>query len=156
MTQQEIAALAMSGATTIVAAMATDAWAAVRDGFLAVVRRRSPELHAGIEAQLDDGAALVVPGQGAEAARRLLIRQWQLELERFLAVYPDAAEELAAQTDRMRAALAAAQQHNLHNNAHGHGTVNAVQDGNQYNFSMDSGPRLPVPPAGPARQEWED
>ncbi|MBT2440093.1 hypothetical protein J7E93_08165 [Streptomyces sp. ISL-36] len=157
MTQQEIAALAMSGATTIVAAMATDAWATVRDGILAVVRRRSPELHAGIEAQLDDGAALVVPSQGAEAARRLLIRQWQLELERFLAVYPDAAEELAAQTDRMRAALAAApQQHNQHNNAHGHGTVNAVQDGNQYNFSMDSGHRLPVPPAGPARQERED
>ncbi|MFJ2716838.1 hypothetical protein [Streptomyces sp. NPDC087437] len=154
MTQQEIAALAMSGATTIVAAMATDAWATVRDGFLAVVRRRSPELHADIEAQLDDGAVLLVQGQGAEAARRSLIRQWQLELERFLAAYPDAAEELEAQTDRMRAALAAPQQqHNQHNNARGHGTVNAVQDGNQFNFSMDSGPRLP---AGPARQERED
>lgn len=87
-TQLEIAALAMSGATTIVAAMATDAWGTVREQFLAVVRRRNPELHADIEAQLDDGAVLLAQGQGAEAARRALVRQWQLELERFLVAYP--------------------------------------------------------------------
>ncbi|UQX03396.1 hypothetical protein [Streptomyces sp. RerS4] len=156
MTQQEMAALAMAGATTIVAAMATDAWTTVRDGFLAVIRRGGPELHAGIEARLDDAAVLVMPGQDPEPARRLLIRQWQLELERFLAAYPDAAEELEAQTDRMRAAVAAApQRQNQYNNAHDHGVVNAVQNGNQNNFHMDSGPRLPAPPAGPARQERE-
>lgn len=147
----------MSGATTIVAAMATDAWATVREGFLAVIRRRSPELHDDVEAQLDDGAALFAPDQDTEPARRLLIRQWQLELERFLAAHPDAAEELEAQTHRMQAALAAApQQRNQYNTARDRAVVNAVQNGNQNTYYMDSGTRLPGPPAGPARQDRED
>ncbi|WP_329316976.1 MULTISPECIES: hypothetical protein [unclassified Streptomyces] len=139
MTQQEIAELAMTGATTIVAAMATDAWTTVRGGFSAFIRRRSPDLHAGLEARLDDGAALVARSPDAGTARGVLVGLWQGELERFLAAHPDAAEELEVQTAGMRAALPAVQQQWVqHNTARDHGVVNAVQDGTQHNHYMDS------------------
>ncbi|MER6086310.1 hypothetical protein [Streptomyces sp. NPDC001833] len=149
MTQQEIAALAMTGATTIVAAMATDAWATVRGGFSAFIHRRSPDLHAGIEARLDDAAALLAQARDAESARGVLVGLWQLELERFLAAHPDAAEELEVQTAEMRAALPAPQQQWVQRNtARDHGVVNAVQDGTQHNHYMDSpGTQPPAPGA---------
>ncbi|MGW5866581.1 hypothetical protein ACWFRJ_30910 [Streptomyces sp. NPDC055239] len=149
MTQQEIAALAMTGATTIVAAMATDAWTTVRSGFSAFIRRRSPDLHAGIEARLDNGAALVAQAGDAKSARGVLVGLWQGELERFLAAHPDAAEELGVQTAEMLAALPTMQQQWVqHNAAHDHGVVNAVQDGTQHNHYMDSlGTQPPSPGA---------
>ncbi|MGW2890637.1 hypothetical protein ACWDDN_36090 [Streptomyces griseoruber] len=137
MTQQEILTLATAGATTIVAAMATDAWATVRGAFSALIRRRSPDLHADIEARLDDSAALVARHHDPERARELLIGQWQLQLEHFLTAHPDVAEELRVQTDLMRQALPSAQGQWVQNNtARDHGTVYAVVDGDQHNYDM--------------------
>ncbi|MGO4431280.1 hypothetical protein AB4Z54_73965, partial [Streptomyces sp. MCAF7] len=84
--------------------MATDAWTTVRGRFSAFIHRRNPDLHPGLEARLDDGAALVARSPDAGSARGVLVGLWQAELERFLAAHPDAAAELEMQTAEMRAA----------------------------------------------------
>ncbi|MGW2545249.1 hypothetical protein ACWC5I_31325 [Kitasatospora sp. NPDC001574] len=154
MIEQEIAALAMSGATTIVAAMATDAWGSVRGFVLGLVRRRSPELGAEIEGRLDASAALITRGQNAERARELVLGQWQLELEEFLAAHPEAVVELRARLDSLRAELPAAQQQWVQNiTARDHSTVNVVQHGTQHNHYMDSAPGRAG--GGPVTEERE-
>ncbi|GLW69599.1 hypothetical protein Kpho02_18980 [Kitasatospora phosalacinea] len=136
-------ALAMSGATTIVAAMATDAWETVRDRVSTLLHRRGPEPRAAIEARLESSAELVSRGRDADRAREMVRGQWQLELEEFLAAHPEAVEELQEQLDSMRAALPEAQQQWVQNNtANGHGVVTALQHGTQHVYYMDSpGPR---------------
>ncbi|OMI84591.1 hypothetical protein BSZ07_38090 [Streptomyces sp. M1013] len=139
MEPQEIQTLAMAGATTIVAAMATDAWATARDRAVELFHRRSPDRQADIEAQLDANAALVTRAGDGERARGTLIQLWQLELEGFLADYPDAAGDLSALAAEIRTALPAAQQQWVQNNtARDDSVVNAVQHGSQHNYYMDA------------------
>jgi hypothetical protein len=138
-TQQDIEVLAMTGAATIVAAMATDAWATARDHAVELFRRHRSERQAVIEAQLDGNAVLVAQAGDAERARAALIGLWQVELETFLTRHPDSAGEVRTLTSRIQAALPAAQTHWVqHNTAHGHGIVNAVHVGEQHNIFMDS------------------
>jgi len=139
MTPQEIEALAMTGATTIVAAMATDAWVTARSRAVRLFHRHSPDRQADIETQLNANAVLVAQDQDAERARRALIGLWQLELKGFLTAHPDAARELSAQTAEIQAALPAAQKRWVQNNtARDHGIVNVVQHGTQHNHYMDA------------------
>ncbi|MFD9060851.1 hypothetical protein ACFVZ3_04955 [Kitasatospora purpeofusca] len=144
MTQQEILTLAMSGATTIVAAMATDAWETVRDHVSAFLHRRGPEPRAAIVARLESSAMQVARGQDADRAREMVRGQWQLELENFLSAHPEAVEELRAQLDTMRAALPMAQQQWVQNvTANDHATVHVLQNSTQHNHYMDSSaPRI--------------
>ncbi|MFF9763262.1 MULTISPECIES: hypothetical protein [Streptomyces] len=152
MEPQEIQTLAMVGATTIVAAMATDAWATARDRAAELFHRRSPDRQADIEAQLDANAALVARAEDGERARGALIGLWQLELEGFLARHPDAAGDLSALAAEIQAVLPAAQQQWVQNNtARDHGVVNAVQHGAQHNYYMDA--TSARPPEGPAPDE---
>jgi hypothetical protein len=138
-TQPVIEALAMTGATTVVAAMATDTWSTAREGIAKLFRRRSPDRQAAIEAQLDANAALVVQAQDTERARGALTGLWQLELEGFLTRHPDAADELGTLVAQIQAALPTAQQQWVqHNTARDHSLLNAVQHGTQHNYYMDS------------------
>jgi hypothetical protein len=136
-TQPGIEAMAMAGATTIVAAMATDTWSAAREGAAKLFRRGLGQ-QAHIEGQLDANAALVVQARDADRARGALTGLWQLELEGFLTRHPDAAEELGTLIAQIQAGLPEAQQQWVqHNTARDHSLLNAVQHGTQHNYYMD-------------------
>ena len=86
--------LILAGGTTVVEAMATDSWAAARDGVARLFRHRGEEEQSAIEAQLDNNAALVARAGDGERARQSLVPLWVLELESLLNEYPDAVPEL--------------------------------------------------------------
>ncbi|MER6400837.1 hypothetical protein ABT263_33065 [Kitasatospora sp. NPDC001603] len=139
MIQQEILALAMSGATTIMAAAATDAWTTVRDHVSAFLHRHGTEPRAAIEARLEASAVQVARSRDTDRAREMVRGQWQLELEAFLDEHPEAVGELRAQLETMRAALPQAQQQWVQNiTARDHATVHALQNSTQHNYYMDS------------------
>jgi hypothetical protein len=135
-TQRGIEEMAMFGATTIVAAMATDTWSAAREGAAQLFRRGLGQ-QAHIEVQLDANAALVGQARDADRARGALTGLWQLEA--FLTRHPDAAEELGTLIAHIQAGLPEAQQQWVqHNTARDHSLLNAVQHGTQHNYYMDS------------------
>ncbi|GGZ80081.1 hypothetical protein [Streptomyces bluensis] len=103
MLEETATALALTGATTVVAAMATDAWQTTRTSVANLFRRSGR--HLAIEAQLDEDAALVVQDDDADGARRDLVQAWRRRLAALLRQYPDAAEDLHALVDEVRAAL---------------------------------------------------
>jgi hypothetical protein len=147
---QEIEALAMVGATALVGAMATEAWAAARDRAVELFRHHSPDRRAKVETRLEADAALVARAGDAERARGLLVGPWQLELEDFVTRYPDVAEDLAALSTWIRAALPTPSEQWVQNiTARDRSVVNAVQHGTQHNHFMDS-------PGSPSSRESAD
>src|ERR1035441_2874599 len=149
---QWIETLAMVGATTIVAAMATDMWSSARDRTVELFRHHSPDRQADI-ATPDHEDPVARSGE-AERAREGLVGPWQLELEDFLTRHPDADKDLSALAAEIRAALPAAQQQWVqHNTARDHGINNAVQHGTQHNHYHYMDDRSPRTPAGLATDE---
>jgi hypothetical protein len=133
--QQVLDVLALTGATTLVAAMATDAWRTTRTGAARLFHRRGRALSA-IEVQLDGDAELV---EQDDDARQDLVGPWRRRLIALLHEFPEAEAELTALIDQVRRELPPAQRDWVQTNlATGHGVVNAVQHGNQYTFYMDS------------------
>jgi hypothetical protein len=142
----DLAALAMTGATALVGAMATDAWQVAREGIARLFRRRGADHQASIEAQLDRNADLVSKAPDAERARQSLIALWELELTGLMAQDPGAAAELTALITEVHSRLpAAGQQWVQANAARDHGTVFAVQGGNLF-----------VHPAPPGRADEDE
>jgi len=128
---ESLAALAAAASSTLVAAMATDAWQAARSGILRVLRRGSVDEPVLLAAQLDGEAALVVAADDEEEARQSLLPGWRLRLEQFLRDNPDAAEGLRELTERLAAQLPSPQQQWVQKNvAHGNARVYGVQNGN--------------------------
>ncbi|TWV56356.1 hypothetical protein FRZ03_04490 [Streptomyces misionensis] len=128
--------LAMTGASTLVAAMATDAWQTGRGGFARLFHRRGNGLRE-IGTQLDNDAALMA-GADAAAAREALLELWRLRLLGLLRDHPDAAPELTELVDRIRERLPEdGRRWTQDVRAYDHSVVNAVQGGNQYNHHMD-------------------
>ncbi|WP_338933179.1 hypothetical protein WEB32_34320 [Streptomyces netropsis] len=126
-------AIAIAGATTLVAAMATDTWQATRNGVARLLGRRDQAQEAAVEAQLDSNAALVAGAEDAERARQVLVPVWQLQLGQFLQQHPDAADELKGLIDQIRGALPQAQKdwaQKVQNNVVRGGQGFFVQDGN--------------------------
>jgi hypothetical protein len=71
--QQALEALALTGATAVVTAMATDSWQAIRARTLELFRRHRPSRGtAGIEADLD-GAGAAQRAAAPAAARQTLV-----------------------------------------------------------------------------------
>ncbi|MEU9647891.1 hypothetical protein AB0E00_03055 [Streptomyces sp. NPDC048110] len=139
--EQEVATLAMTGATTIVAAMATGAWENARNATVALYRRYVPAQQAAVEVQLDGSAGRVERAQDPERERERQLPRWQDDLEDFLQRNPEAAAELHALVDRIQQDLPGALQSWAQTNiARDHGIVNAVQHGSQHNYYMDSSP----------------
>lgn len=97
--------LAVAGATTIVTAMATDAWRLVREGVLRLFRGHG---HSGssIEGQLDEDAGIVEHDEDPDGAREDLSGSWRRRLVRLLAEHPEAAGELSALVEQARGQLA--------------------------------------------------
>lgn len=105
MVEAALVGLAMAGATTLVAAMATDAWQATRDGVLGLFHRDGQAQQVALLAQADGNAARVEQCEDRDSARQRLIPLWQGELEEFLSRHPDAAADLRSLTQRVRAQL---------------------------------------------------
>lgn len=130
MLDEALATLAMTGATTIVAAMATQAWQATRVGVLQLFHRDQTQ-QTSIAAQLDGDDVLVTQDSDADGARRALVPSWKLRLEKLLRQHPDAADELRALMAEVQAELPQPQQRWVQNNtSHDRGTVFAVLGGN--------------------------
>ncbi|MCX4546564.1 hypothetical protein [Streptomyces sp. NBC_01565] len=144
MLDEAMAGLALTGATTVVAAMATDAWQTTRTGMGVLFRRGGPVRQEAVEAQLAGDAELVALDDDAEGARRDLIPAWNRRLGALLSQYPDAAEDLRALIDEVRAALPRPeQQWTQHNTARDNGRVFAAQNGN---IIVHTGPDQAAPP----------
>ncbi|WP_406116733.1 hypothetical protein [Streptomyces anulatus] len=90
-----MAVLAMTGATTVVAAMATSVWEGTRDQVVDLFRRRDEGRSAVVRAQLD-GDAELVSGEGDDTVRDDLVRPWARRLAALLRDHPEAVEGLRA------------------------------------------------------------
>lgn len=128
--EQELSMLAMAGATSIVAAMATTAWESARTRTVALFRRHGQDHHS-IETQLDGQAALVTQAEDAEGARDLLVSGWQLHLVTLLRQHHDAEDDLRGLVDELRALLPQPELKWVQTvNARDHGAAFGVQGGN--------------------------
>ncbi|MFJ2632881.1 hypothetical protein ACIO6U_13180 [Streptomyces sp. NPDC087422] len=131
---ESLATLAAAASTTLVAAMATDAWQTARTGILRVLRRGAEHEPGALAAQLDSEAALVVAADDAGAARESLQPGWRLRLEQFLRDNPEAAEAIRELTVRLEAELPGSEQQwvRYHQNVEAHDNARAfgVQNGN--------------------------
>jgi hypothetical protein len=135
MLAETLMALAAAGGTTLVGAMATDAWEAARDGVARLFGRAGADRRTVIEGQLaEDADTLAHVGEAErEQVRQELVPVWRRRLARLLEEHPDASveTELRDLVARVQAALPPAQQAWVQNNtAHG-GNLFAVQGGNQ-------------------------
>jgi hypothetical protein len=136
--QQVMEALAMTGATTLVAAMATGAWQGARAGAARLFHRGGHALPE-IEGRLDSDAEIVKQAKDPDGARADLAGGWKQRLALLLREFPDARADLAALIDQVRGELPSAQAGWVQTNlATDHGVVNAVQHGNLNTFHMDS------------------
>jgi hypothetical protein len=123
-------ALAMTGASTIVAAMATSAWQVARDGVVRLFHGRGHALP-GIEAQLDGDAAVVERDEDADGAREDLAGAWKRRLAALLNEHPEAGEDLRALVEQVVGQLPQARQGWVQTNiARQGGQVFAAQGGN--------------------------
>jgi hypothetical protein len=121
----EVALLAQSAGTTLVALMATDAWHHVRDGITQLWRRTRPERAETVAAELEACREDVLAAVAADDQETLdeLRLQWQGTVRRLLVARPTAAEELRALLDRLDPGGSAAQQVTQHATASGQARV---------------------------------
>jgi hypothetical protein len=120
--------LAMTGATTIVAAMATSAWESTRGKVTELFRRRDEDQSAMVGAQLDGDAHLVVREEDTDGAREDLIRPWTRRLAALLREHPEAAGELRVLVDQVAAELPRTEHHWVqHITAHAGGAAFGAQ-----------------------------
>ncbi|WP_329331444.1 hypothetical protein OG866_01570 [Streptomyces sp. NBC_00663] len=128
---ESLAAVATAASTTLVAAMATDAWGAARSGLLRLFGRDDASGQGSLVALLESEAALVSGAEDPEAARRQLAPAWQLRLEQFLRAHPEVADEVRELTRRLQDELPAQQRHWVqHVEARDHGQAFGAQGGN--------------------------
>lgn len=146
--QQLLQALALTGGTTVVAAMATDAWQAVRVRIARLFRRGDPAHRSAIEAQLANSNTLVAQAEDAGRARTGLVALWQLQLEALLREYPDAEEELRTLIAEVSGALPQSWVQNITARDHSH--AYGAQHGNVNVYHASPGQAQPKGAADPA------
>ena len=131
MLEDELTLLAVTGGTTVVAAMATDAWKTTKTGVVKLFRRGGPPDPEFIDEQLESNAKLLLAAKDSERARASLAMLWQGHLESLLAGHPEAAREVEQLLKEIRAELPEAGERWVqHNIAKDHGRVFAAQGGN--------------------------
>jgi hypothetical protein len=146
--QQVLEALALTGGTTLVAAMATDAWQTTRARVARLFRHGESTQRSAVEAQLTNSNTLVMEAEDTERARMGLVPLWQLQLEALLRQYPEAEGELRSLIAEVRGALPEAQQSWAQNiTARDHGHAYGAQGGNVNVYHASPGQ---VQPTGPA------
>lgn len=127
----DLTMLAMTGATTIVAAMATSVWQAARSGVQRLFRHGGKEEQVAVAAELDGHAALVARAADAEQARQGLAAAWQVRLAGLLRQHPETTQELRSLVDLIGAELPRAQQAWVQTNiVRDNGRIFAAQGGN--------------------------
>ncbi|AWK08265.1 hypothetical protein SSP531S_48650 [Streptomyces spongiicola] len=121
----EVALLAQSAATTLVALMATDAWQHMRDGITRLWRRTQPERADTVAAELEAGREDVLAAIATDDRETLdeLRLQWRGSVRRLLVARPAAVEELRALLDRLDPDGSAARQITQRATASGQGRV---------------------------------
>jgi hypothetical protein len=107
--QQVMETLALSGATAVVAAMATDAWQATRRGMARLFSRRGGAVPA-VEAQLDGDAEIVERDEDTDGARQDLVGPWRRRLLALLREFPEAQADLTTLIEEIRGQLPQAEQ----------------------------------------------
>ncbi|WP_406511096.1 hypothetical protein OG851_00425 [Streptomyces sp. NBC_00161] len=145
--------LAMTGATTIMSAMATSAWAAARAGTIRLFRRSEPEDQRALEVRLDREEVLVRQEPDPDSARRDLVGGWRLQLVALLREHPEARAELEALVASVGAQLPSEERTSWiqHVSATGHGMAFGAQGGS---ITVHNTP--PVPQPVPARDGDSD
>ncbi|MFD7972388.1 hypothetical protein [Streptomyces clavifer] len=164
MSADPMTALAMTGATTIVAAMATSAWQTTRDGTARLFNRGGRDLPV-LQAQLDgdadivaedDDTDIVAEDDDTDGARQDLVGPWRRRLTALLREHPEVAAELRALVDEARRELAPAQQNWIqHITAHQGLAAGTMGDHSSVTIHYHSAPEhqpsaSPPPPATPA------
>ncbi|MFD9728321.1 hypothetical protein [Streptomyces sp. NPDC059072] len=124
--------LAMTGATTIMSAMAGSAWDAARAGTIRLFRRSDAEDRRALEVRLDREAVMVGQDQDPDAVRRDLVGGWRRQLEALLREHPEAAAEIEALVASVRAQLPGEEKRGWIQeiSATGHGMAFGAQGGN--------------------------
>jgi hypothetical protein len=108
MSESLVDELVVTASTTLVGALATDAWQLAATG-LRRLFRRDPDHLPVIEAQADANATHIARAADPNGTRAALVAVWRLELAQYLARYPDALEDLQALIDDVGPALDANQ-----------------------------------------------
>ncbi|MES4908949.1 MULTISPECIES: hypothetical protein [unclassified Streptomyces] len=109
--EPQIADLARTAGSTVVALMATDAWQRTRERIVALWRRAQPDRADGIDGELetthDDllAARDAADGSEGEQTQRELSEEWAGRMRRFLAAHPEVIEELRRALDELSPAL---------------------------------------------------
>ncbi|MBB6550089.1 hypothetical protein [Nonomuraea rubra] len=123
---EAVAELAMTGAATVVAAMATDAWQSARTRAAALLGRGDEEQRELAETRLERAAAEVEaadPGDRDEVRRRIAAA-WQVRLMDLVEAHPETEAELRRVIEELSGRLPAAQQSWVqHITAEGQGSV---------------------------------
>ncbi|WP_405858799.1 hypothetical protein OG361_31140 [Streptomyces sp. NBC_00090] len=149
MVDPSIAALALSGATTLVAAMATDMWQSARERMAQIFRRGGQQ--AAVESQLDLNNGLVEQADDDSRTRQILADQWQLQLETLLRQHPEAADELRELVGELSADMPAERHTWVQNNtARDNARQYAAMGGNVIVHEASSQAPAPTPLPGPA------
>ncbi|MEU2358948.1 hypothetical protein ABZ599_39405 [Streptomyces misionensis] len=148
MSADQMTALAMTGATTIVAAMATSAWQTTRAATARLFSRGGHDLPA-IEAQLDGDADIVAEDDDTDGARQDLVGPWRRRLTALLREHPEVEAELRALVGEARRELAPAQQNwSQHITAHQGLAAGTMGDRSSVTIHYHSAPEH-QPPASP-------
>jgi hypothetical protein len=129
---EALAALAAATGSAVVAAMATDAWRATRDGVAKLFGHGGPQQRSRIEAQMDADAALVEQASDPMQVRQGLAPSWQEEMARLLEEHPEVEPQLRELVARVQETLPAEQKHWVQSNiARDNATQFNVQGGKQ-------------------------
>jgi hypothetical protein len=98
-----LTALAATAATTLVAALATDAWERAKTAVGGLWRRVHPDHADTVEADLVETRAAVLEARraGDEPAEQALAGEWQSRLRRLLAADPRLADDLRGILDEL-------------------------------------------------------
>lgn len=141
--EETVIALATSGATAMVAAMATDAWDSARAGVIRILRRGDGEPQPNIEAQLDADQTLVAEaGEGADDTRQDLVPAWRRRLLNLLKDHPEKEDELRALIVDLESSLGSDQRKWVQNiTAHDYGIAFGAQNGDVHFHAAPSADR---------------
>jgi hypothetical protein len=146
---ESIAALATAAGTTLVTAMATDAWQAARTGIARLFSRTGTASQAAVEEQLDRHQEMVVRAEDPDQVRQRLVAGWQAEIELMLQREPDVAPSLASLLEEVQRILPPTATRGIVQNVHVSGSgnlTNVVAGGNVIHHNMPA----TQPQTGPA------
>ncbi|MFD5714159.1 hypothetical protein OQI_27950 [Streptomyces pharetrae CZA14] len=153
MVEETLAVLAASGATAVVAAMATDAWQSARDGVVRLFRREGQDRQEEIQRQLESDNALVAEA-GDTGLRPAMARLWQARLGSLLSNDPEAKGELQSLLDELGHGVGDGLRpvvQSIH--AEGNGQANGVMFGNLTAYKGTSWQETPPAQGEPRDRE---